>query len=231
VSVDLQSSPVEERYRVFEALSHPTRVRMLKLVEEKGLAFSALKNELGLESSGQLQHHLGKLTGFITIDQATGWYRLTDKGRLALAIYTSSEKSGVPLEAVCCLPARLDVRSIVRVGRRGSVLRLSLAGLLLALTVASVELGQATFRVFGSSISVGFGVSGALVAGFFGVSFFISGLQRHPGCEVVAIPNLFAGKAKYYCSCVMTPFNLPNGRFLEPRERPRRDDEQVSVLA
>ena len=86
MSVDLQNFPVEERYRIFEALSHPTRVKILKLVQEKGLAFSALKHELGFESSGQLQHHLQKLTGFITIEQATECYCLTDTGRLALDI-------------------------------------------------------------------------------------------------------------------------------------------------
>ena len=230
-SVDLQNFPVEERYRIFEALSHPARVKILKLVDEKGLGFSALKHELGFESSGQLQHHLQKLTGFIAIEQGTGYYVLTDTGRLALDIYGSSERSGMALEAICCLPVRLDARTTVRVGSRGSALRLSLAGLLLALAVVSVELGQATFRVFSSSISVGFGVSGALVAGFFGVSFLIAGVQRYPGCEVMGIPNLIAGKAKYYCSCVMTPFNLPNGRLLEPLERQGRDGEKVSVSA
>jgi DNA-binding transcriptional ArsR family regulator len=230
MSVDLQSFPVEERYRIFEALSHPTRVRILKLVEEKSLGFSALKHELGFESSGQLQHHLQKLTGFITIEQVTGCYGLTDTGRLALEIYGSSERSGTPLEAICCLPVRLDARTSVRVGKTGSALRLSLAALLLALTVASVAFGQAVFRVFGSSISVGFGLSGAIVAGFFGVSFLIAALQGYPGCEVMAIPNLFAGKAKYYCSCLITPFNLPKGRLLEPLERLGRDGEKVSVL-
>jgi DNA-binding transcriptional ArsR family regulator len=230
-SVDLQNFPVEERYRIFEALSHPARVKILKLVEEKGLGFSALKHELGFESSGQLQHHLQKLTGFIAIEQGSGYYILTDTGRLALGTYGSSERSGMALEAICSLPVRLDARTTVRVGSGGSALRLSLAGLLLALAVVSVELGQATFRVFGSSISVGFGVSGALVAGFFGVSFLIAGVQRYPGCEVMGIPNLFAGKAKYYCSCVMTPFNFPNGRLLEPLERQGRDGEKVSVLA
>jgi DNA-binding transcriptional ArsR family regulator len=231
MSVDLQNFPVEERYRIFEALSHPTRVRILKLVEEKGLAFSTLKHELGLESSGQLQHHLQKLTGFIATEQASGCYRLTDTGRLALDIYGSSERSGTLLEAVCCLPLRPDARNTVRVRRAGSALRLTLAGLLLAFTAASVPLGQAMFSVNGSSVSVGLGVSGAVVAGFFGVSFLISGLQGYPGCEVMAIPNLLAGRSKYYCSCAITAFNLPKGRLLEPLERSGRNAEKGGVLA
>jgi len=225
MSVDLENLPVEERYRIFDALSHPTRIKILKLVEEKGLAFSSLKHELGLESSGQLQHHLQKLSGFIDVEKGSGCYRLTDTGRRALEIYESSERSGRSLEAVCCLPARQDSPMTVRVGRKGSVLRLSLAGLLLALTVALVASGEAALKFYGSSISVGFGASGAIVAGFFGVSFLIAGVDGHPGCEITAIPNLLAGGRKYYCSCLITAFNLPNGRLLESFEPPGRGAE------
>src|SRR5579863_9981356 len=108
MSVDLENASVEERYDIFEAISHPTRVKILKLVDEKELSFSALKRELGLGSSGQLQHHLQKLSGFVTVQNESGCYGLTKRGRLALEIYGSSEKSGRPLAAVCCLLARLD---------------------------------------------------------------------------------------------------------------------------
>lgn len=229
MSVDLQNVPVEERYRIFDALSHPTRVKILKLVGEKGLAFSTLKHELGLESSGQLQHHLQKLSGFITVGKNSGCYGLTETGRRALEIYGSSERSGRSLEAVCCLPARLEAQETVRVGRKGSVLRLSFGGLLLALTVALVASGQAALRVYGSSVSVGFGISGAVIAGFFGVSFLIAGLDGYPGCEITAIPNLLVRGKKYYCSCLITPFNLPNGRLLESSESPGRGGESASA--
>jgi len=218
MSVDLEGFPVEERYRIFDALSHPTRVKILRLVEEKGLAFSALKHELGLESSGQLQHHLQKLFGLIIVEQASGCYGLTETGRRALEIYGSSERSGRSLEAFCCLTARLEAQKTFRVGRRGSALRLSLAGLLLALTLALVASGQTALSVYGSSVSVGFGVSAAVILGFFGVSFLIAGLDGHPGCEITAIPNLLVRGRKYYCSCLITPFNLPNGRLLESSE-------------
>jgi DNA-binding transcriptional ArsR family regulator len=219
MSLDLESASVEERYRVFEAISHPTRVEILKLVEEKELSFSALKRELGLQSSGQLQHHLQKLSGFVAIEKESGCYGLTKTGRLALEIYDSSEKSGRSLEALCCLPTRLDATEKARIGRTGSALRLSLAAVLLALTAALVASGQAALKFYGSSVSVGFGVSGAVIAGFFGVSFLISGFDGHPGCEIVAIPNLLARGKKFYCSCVIAPFNLPNGRFLQPLEK------------
>lgn len=216
MSLDLEHLPIEDRYRIFEALSHPTRVRILELVEGKTLAFSGLKRELGLESNGQLQHHLQKLSGFVAIEGDGGNYGLTDAGRRALDTYRLGEASGTSLEAICCLPARLqDVRT-ARVGLSGSVLRISFAFLLLALTAALVLWGQVGVRYYGASVSVGgFGLVAAVGAGFFGVSFLIAGLTRAPGCEVTAIPNLFAGKRKYYSSCVITAFNLPNGRLLE----------------
>jgi DNA-binding transcriptional ArsR family regulator len=219
MSVDLESASVEERYRIFEAISHPTRVEILKLVAEKELSFSSLKRELGLGSSGQLQHHLQKLSGFVTVEKESGSYALTKAGRLALEIYGSSERSGRSLEAVCCLPLRLDAPGKMRIGGTGSALRLSLAAVLLALTAALIVSGQAALKFYGSSVSVGFGVSGAIIIGFFGISFLIAGLDGHPGCEITAIPNLLAGGKKYYCSCVMAPFNLPNGRFVQPVEK------------
>lgn len=213
---------MDERYRVFEALSHPTRVKILKLVGEKALSFSSLKHELEIESSGQLQHHLQKLTGLIATEKGSGSYALTGAGRQALNIYDSSEKSGRSLEAVCCLPTHLGSRQTVLVGRTGSALRFAFAGILLALTAALVVTGQTSVKLSGSSVFVGFGLSAAIIAAFFGISFLIAGLDRHPGCEIMAIPNLFAGKSRYYCSCLITPFNLPDGRLLEHAAPSRR---------
>ncbi len=229
MSLELENLPIEDRYRIFEALSHPTRVKILRLVEEKQLAFSALKHELGLESSGQLQHHLQKLSELVTIQEDSGSFGLTIMGRRALDVYRSSETSGRSLESVCCLPVRLEAPKTVRVGRTGSALRLSLAGVLLALTAAFVATGQAALKFYGSSVSVGFGLSGTVIAGFFGVSFLIAGLERDPGCEITAIPNLFARKRKFYSTCLITPFNLPNGRLLESLEPSGRDGEKANA--
>lgn len=151
------------------------------------------------------------------MESASGSYLLTDIGRRALDTYKLGEASGTSLEAICCIPARLGSMGTVRVGLSGSALRLSLAGLLLALTAAIALWGQVGVRYSGASVSVGgFGAVVAVAAGFFGVSFLIAGLTRAPGCEITAIPNLFAGQRKYYSPCIITSFNLPNGRLLEP---------------
>ncbi|MEM3648815.1 MAG: helix-turn-helix domain-containing protein [Thermoproteota archaeon] len=44
---------------VFEMLTHPTRVRILKILEKQPLSFAELKRTLRIECSGNLQHQLG----------------------------------------------------------------------------------------------------------------------------------------------------------------------------
>lgn len=85
---------------MFEALSHPTRIRILRLIHEKPRSFAELKRELGLESSGHLQHHMSKLTGLV-IDQ--GRYVITMPGLVALKIVEDSERPGSSLESLCSI--------------------------------------------------------------------------------------------------------------------------------
>jgi DNA-binding transcriptional ArsR family regulator len=70
---------------VFEALGHPTRIRILQTLGEKPLPFSELKRAVGLESNGLLSFHLGKLSGLVGLN-SDGAYALTDEGREALRI-------------------------------------------------------------------------------------------------------------------------------------------------
>lgn len=68
---------------LFEAISHPTRIRILKILENGELGFAKLKSSLGFSSSGNLSHHLNKLGTLVqTNDQ--GNYELTDQGRDAI---------------------------------------------------------------------------------------------------------------------------------------------------
>lgn len=52
----------ESKFQIFQAISHPVRVKILVLLSEEGRTFSSLKHDLGIESSGQLQHHMQKLS-------------------------------------------------------------------------------------------------------------------------------------------------------------------------
>ena len=75
---------------VFEALGHPTRIRILQELSEKPLPFSELKRAAGLDSNGLLTFHLGKLGGLVSLNP-DGAYALTDEGREALRIVEASK--------------------------------------------------------------------------------------------------------------------------------------------
>jgi DNA-binding HxlR family transcriptional regulator len=72
-----------QRAEVFDALGHPTRIRILKALSEGSLGFADLKKKTAIESSGHLQHHLNKLNGLIKTDEY-GKYCLSDQGKDAL---------------------------------------------------------------------------------------------------------------------------------------------------
>ena len=205
------------KYTIFQALSHPTRVRILTLIEEKELAFSSLKNELGLESNGQLQHHLQKLSTLIK-EKANGNYGLTDGGVRALEIYLESEKSGKSLQDICCIPVSTEKAHNKQISRNGILLRLLLGSVLLlatgAILLSSLTSGLAPLTVHYGADSASLGIDGILIFVFFGISFLLAAFSGYPGCEITAIPNIFL-KKRWYCGCLITPFNLPNGRLLK----------------
>jgi len=68
---------------VFEAVSHPLRIRILRALEGRPMRFSDLKRRLGVRSGGHLDFHLKKLDGLITVDEV-GRYALTEEGYKAL---------------------------------------------------------------------------------------------------------------------------------------------------
>jgi DNA-binding HxlR family transcriptional regulator len=81
------------RAELFEALGHPARVQILRALQRRPLGFAELKREVGIESSGHLQFHLGKLTGLI-ITTPEGVYTLTDEGREAIRVLNTTTGSG-----------------------------------------------------------------------------------------------------------------------------------------
>jgi hypothetical protein len=74
--------PNDNDYEVvlFEAISHPVRIEMLFALKDRPLGFSELKREIGISSSGNLQHHIGKLSTLIDTNGG-GNYILTDQGK------------------------------------------------------------------------------------------------------------------------------------------------------
>ena len=93
---------------VFEALGHPTRIRLLQTLSERPLPFSELKRAAGLDSNGLLSFHLGKLSGLVRLNPE-GAYALTDEGREALRIVEASRTStagGKPSRPALPMPQR-----------------------------------------------------------------------------------------------------------------------------
>lgn len=213
--------PSDTKYLIFQVLSHPVRVKILMLIEAKELTFGSLKHEIGIESSGNLQHHLQKLSSFVTENQQNGSYVLTDIGRKALDIFGESESSGKSLRALCSIPSPSEEAGYKQVARTGRLLRLSIGFALLALTAGILAYGSLVpnqmslkLQVDGSTASIG--IVPIFILAFFTISFLIAALTKYPGCEITAVPNLFL-KTKRYCPGLITPFNLPNGGLLERR--------------
>ena len=74
---------------LFEAVSHPLRIEIVKALAEKPLRFADLKRNLKINSSGLLDFHLKKLDDLIAVNNE-GCYSLTDKGFAALTTIESA---------------------------------------------------------------------------------------------------------------------------------------------
>jgi DNA-binding HxlR family transcriptional regulator len=81
-----------QRAEVFDALGHPTRILILKVLSEGAVGFADLKKKIAIESSGHLQHHLTKLNGLIKTDDY-GKYCLSDQGKDALLTVQTVENA------------------------------------------------------------------------------------------------------------------------------------------
>jgi len=83
-----------QKAEFFEALGHPTRIRLLQILANGPHSFSEMKKQLNIESSGKLSFHLGKLEDLVKTD-ANGNYVLTDDGKDAVRVVdTTVEAEG-----------------------------------------------------------------------------------------------------------------------------------------
>jgi predicted transcriptional regulator len=80
---------------LFEKISHPTRLKILELLQDNPMNFSQLKAALNIESNGNLDHHLKKLDTLIHLD-AGGLYKLSDDGRETIQAVKVMESSIIP---------------------------------------------------------------------------------------------------------------------------------------
>ena len=78
---------------LFDAISHPLRIEILKELSKRPRRFAEIKRALKIESSGLLDFHLKKLNDLITINK-DGLYALTEKGFAALQAVEAANKYG-----------------------------------------------------------------------------------------------------------------------------------------
>jgi len=73
--------------RLHGVLKDRTRASALELLGHRGsLSYSDLMRLLGIEHTGRLNYHLKVLGDLLDKDQQTGFYSLSEKGRIALAL-------------------------------------------------------------------------------------------------------------------------------------------------
>ena len=95
---------------LFEAISHPTRLRLLRTLFEESKGFAELKHNLGISGNGTLQHHLQKL-GHLVITNEEGKYSLSDIGNEAIITVQKVNDFRNPL-----LPEKKQAQTMALVG-------------------------------------------------------------------------------------------------------------------
>lgn len=78
---------------IFEAISHPQRVKILKALARSPLGFSELKRVINVKSSGALDFHLKKMESLVVHDRH-GRYTLNMRGYAAVEAINAIEKYG-----------------------------------------------------------------------------------------------------------------------------------------
>lgn len=74
--------------KLFNALGHPLRVKLITVLTEHSLSFAELKHVMSITSSGHLSFHLGKLNDLVTVT-SDGKYRLSEYGHEARHLLTT----------------------------------------------------------------------------------------------------------------------------------------------
>ena len=78
---------------LFDAISHPMRIEILKELSKRPMRFAEIKRRLKVTSSGLLDYHLRKLDDLIMINR-DGLYTLTEKGFAAFQAVEVANRYG-----------------------------------------------------------------------------------------------------------------------------------------
>jgi DNA-binding transcriptional ArsR family regulator len=143
---------------LFEKIAHPTRIKILELLELSPMTFGRLKGELGIASSGNLDHHLKKLEGLVLLD-SVGLYKLSDEGKDALVAVRIIESNAAARSAPPHSQSRLVLGIMVGL----------CSAFALAVVITAMLLGTGADTSTGLIGGVVGGMIGGLVAGITGL--------------------------------------------------------------
>jgi DNA-binding transcriptional ArsR family regulator len=160
---------------LFEKISHPTRLKILALLQDNPMNFSQLKKALNIESNGNFDHHLKKLDNLIYLD-AGGLYKLSDDGKEAIRAVQVMESSITPKKPT---PASAHGNKVFYA--------------FLAITCVfplSVAVALFLFAPVGSSIQAFIGTATGLIAVFIGLLAAVVGFRRSIKTDVQSTESL-----------------------------------------
>jgi len=80
------------RAEIFEAISHPARIKILQTLNEKPMGFAELGRAVGIEGGGHLGFHMRKLAHLVKTTPE-GTYALTGDGKEALWTISALRKT------------------------------------------------------------------------------------------------------------------------------------------
>jgi DNA-binding transcriptional ArsR family regulator len=133
------------RAELFDALGHPTRIKILQVLNQRAMTFSELKKEVGIESSGHLSFHLGKLNLLLRVTPE-GVYELTDDGREALHLAEVMSQTGSPSTAANSIQSGRDSKKkgalLAMNPKRKKILIAVLAVLIIAVLLVGIGLSN-----------------------------------------------------------------------------------------
>jgi DNA-binding HxlR family transcriptional regulator len=134
----------EAKAEMFEAVGHPYRIRIIQALGGEGMGFAELKKKVGMESSGHLAFHLGKLRHLVTMNEA-GLYTLTGEGREALSMIQAVREGTGARRILVALPTRRTLLALLVI----LVLALALVAAFQQLQIESMTKPQGTVSLGG----------------------------------------------------------------------------------
>ncbi len=129
--------------QLFDALGHPTRIEILHALNEQPLTFSELKKKVGIESSGHLSFHIGKLGDLVRVSEQ-GTYELTDDGKEAFHLFEVVSMARSPASVANSIE-KSRKRTLPNIRSKRSIVIVSTTIIIVVLLIVGVAISSGNF--------------------------------------------------------------------------------------